>query len=264
MLAIPFASKLSTSAEKFVGAAGRVWADAGRANAPVSASSAAAACARAEPTSERRATRGRAKPAGRPAADAAYVQGEEPPPRRGGRRSGGDGGRCCSRSRGAVMVSARLGSARLGSARLGSARLGSARLGSARLGSARLGSARLGSARLGSARLGSAHNSRLNTLAGCQVFCRVVHPCSPSASLRPGNRAGKATGPIVLTVVVCRLQPCPTPPPSRASSRCRTTRTAECPSETSNVPRQTHPRYLAAYARRTGSETSKNLPYGHI
>ena len=94
----------------------------------------------------------------------------------------------------ARLGSARLGSARLGSARLGSARLGSARLGSARLGSARLGSARLGSARLGSARLGSARNRRLNTRAGCQVFCRVVHPCSPSASLRPGESRGQGDG----------------------------------------------------------------------
>ena len=102
-------------------------------------------------------------------------------------------------------------------------RLGSARLGSARLGSARLGSARLGSARLGSARLGSAHSRRLKTLAGCQVFCRAVHPCSPSASLRPGNRARKATAPIVLTVVPCRFQQRPMTPAYRASSRCRKT-----------------------------------------
>ena len=85
-------------------------------------------------------------------------------------------------------------------------------------------------------RLGSARNSRLKTIAGYQVFCRVVHPCSPSASLRPGNRARKAAGPIVLTVVPCRLQPCSMTPASRASSRCRTTRTAERPSKTSNVP----------------------------
>ena len=208
------------------------------------------------------------------------VTEEERPPRRDDRRSGGDGGRRCSRGRGAVMASARLGSARLGSARLGSARLGSARLGSARLGSARLGSARLGSARLGSARLGSArlgsarlgsarlgsarlgsarlgsaHSRRLKTLAGCQVFCRAVHPCSPSASLRPGNRARKATAPIVLTVVPCRFQQRPMTPAYRASSRCRTT--LDRRASVRNVERtrkQTCPRCHAAYTRVTDSE----------
>ena len=61
---------------------------------------------------ERRARSGRGRaaraprPADRPAADTAYIQGEERPPRRGGRRSGGDGGSACSRARGAVMDSA--------------------------------------------------------------------------------------------------------------------------------------------------------------
>ena len=76
-----------------------VWACAGRASAPESANSAAAASARAERTRPRRSARGTRRPL---AAHAAYVQGEEPPPRQGGRCSGGDCGWRCSRSRGAV------------------------------------------------------------------------------------------------------------------------------------------------------------------
>ena len=64
---------LPTAASKFVGSAGAVWATAGKASAQESARSAATASARAQPISERRATRGRAGPAGRPVADAAYV-----------------------------------------------------------------------------------------------------------------------------------------------------------------------------------------------
>ena len=243
-----------------------VCACAGRARGPARQRHATAATARAGRRSARRALARRAKLAGRPAADAVFEEGR--PPRRGGRTSGG-GGQQHSRARGGLngsrlgsarlgsarLGSARLGSARLGSARLGSARLGSARLGSARLGSARLGSARLGSARLGSARLGSAHSRRLKTLTGCQVFCRAVHPCSPSASLRPGHRARKETAPIVLTVVPCRLQPRPMTPASRASSRCR--KTLDRRASVRNVERthkQTWPRYHAAYTRLTDSE----------
>ena len=58
---------------------------AGRARAQESASSATAASAPAERTGERRAARGRARPGGRPAADAVSVEGR--PPRRDGRRS---------------------------------------------------------------------------------------------------------------------------------------------------------------------------------
>ena len=76
------------------------WAGGARASPAASTTPASPAAARAA----RRADRTR--PRGPPAADAAYVEGEEPPPRRGGRRSGGAGGSDGSRARGAVMASA--------------------------------------------------------------------------------------------------------------------------------------------------------------
>ena len=76
---------------------------AGRAARAPSAASSAAAASAGRSGGPRRATRGRARSAGRPAADSVFEEG--PPPRRGGRRSGGDAGWCCSRARGAVMAS---------------------------------------------------------------------------------------------------------------------------------------------------------------